>query len=94
VASLLATTVFSNKISIKKYQGIFPKCKTIFFLHLKQLHKITTYFAICVYFLVDIHLKNARRSHMLLNFLCIIVLHSFLLCVLEVIFALVDFLTV
>jgi len=31
---------------------------------------------------------------MLLNFLCIIVLHSFLFCVLEVIFALVDFLTV
>ena len=63
-------------------------------LDLQQLRKITTYFVICVYFLVEIYLKNARRLCMLLNLLCIIVLHSILLCVLEVIFALVDFFTV
>lgn len=53
--------------------------------HLEQLHKITTSFVICVYFLVDIYLKNARRLRMLMNFLCILVLHSFLFCVLDVI---------
>jgi hypothetical protein len=85
---LLCDIIYLNNMEF------FQSAKQSFVVSLKKLYKIKTRFDICVSFPFVYVKKRRNTTNVAEFFVCIVVIHSFLLCVLDVIFALVDFFTV